>query len=97
MDELLPRYERELALLRRSVHDFAARYPKIAARLGLTDGEIADPHVDRLLQTFASAPDWMTTIRSSVKRSSTRFSPNSYVPSPPARSHSSMPAPRRAS
>jgi type VI secretion system protein ImpG len=53
MDELLPHYERELALLRRSVHDFAARYPKIAARLGLTDGEIADPHVDRLLQTFA--------------------------------------------
>lgn len=53
MDELLPHYERELALLRRSMHDFAARYPKIAARLGLTDGEITDPHVGRLLQTFA--------------------------------------------
>nr|WKF59084.1 hypothetical protein HUO10_003593 [Paraburkholderia busanensis] len=53
MDELLPHYERELALLRHSVQDFAGHYPKIAARLGLTDGEIADLHVSRLLQTFA--------------------------------------------
>ncbi|PCE29238.1 type VI secretion system baseplate subunit TssF [Burkholderia ubonensis] len=53
MDELLPHYERELALLRRSAHDFAARFPKIAARLGLTDGEIDDPHLGRLLQSFA--------------------------------------------
>jgi len=53
MDELLPYYERELALLRQSVHAFATRYPRIAARLSMLDGHVEDPHVDRLLQTFA--------------------------------------------
>lgn len=53
MNELLPHYERELALLRRSTHEFAARFPKIAARLGMTDGENDDPHLARLLQSFA--------------------------------------------
>lgn len=53
MDELLPHYERELALLRRSTREFAARFPKIAARLGMTDGENDDPHLGRLLQSFA--------------------------------------------
>ncbi|WP_010091472.1 type VI secretion system baseplate subunit TssF [Burkholderia ubonensis] len=53
MDELLPHYERELALLRRATHEFAARFPKIAARMSVTDGEIDDPHLGRLLQSFA--------------------------------------------
>ncbi|VWC74163.1 type VI secretion protein [Burkholderia lata] len=53
MDELLPHYERELALLRRSTREFAERFPKIAARLGMTDGENDDPHLGRLLQSFA--------------------------------------------
>jgi type VI secretion system protein ImpG len=53
MDELLPYYEHELALLRQSVHAFATRYPKIAARLSMSEGHVDDPHVDRLLQTFA--------------------------------------------
>lgn len=53
MEELLPHYERELALLRRSLQDFAARYPKIAARLAIAGEHSEDPHVERMLQSFA--------------------------------------------
>jgi type VI secretion system protein ImpG len=53
MEDLLPHYERELALLRRSLHDFAARYPKIAARLAISGEHSDDPHVERMLQSFA--------------------------------------------
>lgn len=53
MDDLLPHYERELAMLRRSLHDFAARYPKIAARLAVSGEHSDDPHVERMLQSFA--------------------------------------------
>ena len=52
-DELLPYYERELAFLRHSGAEFAARYPKIASRLLLEAGKCEDPHVERLLQAFA--------------------------------------------
>jgi len=52
-DELLPYYERELAFLRQSGAEFAARYPKIASRLLLEAGKCEDPHVERLLQAFA--------------------------------------------
>jgi type VI secretion system protein ImpG len=53
MEDLLPHYERELAMLRRSLHDFAARYPKIAARLAVSGEHSEDPHVERMLQSFA--------------------------------------------
>ena len=53
MEDLLPHYERELAMLRRSLHDFAARYPKIAARLAVSGEHSDDPHVERMLQSFA--------------------------------------------
>lgn len=53
MEELLPFYERELALLRRSMQTFATRYPKIVARLAITGEHSEDPHVERLLQSFA--------------------------------------------
>lgn len=53
MEDLLPHYERELAMLRRSLHDFAARYPKIAARLAISGEHSDDPHVERMLQSFA--------------------------------------------
>src|SRR5215470_2348308 len=52
-DELLPYYERELAFLRQSGAEFAAKYPKIASRLLLEAGKCEDPHVERLLQAFA--------------------------------------------
>ncbi|AOJ17488.1 type VI secretion system baseplate subunit TssF [Burkholderia vietnamiensis] len=52
-EDLLPHFEREMALLRRSMRTFAERYPKIAARLAITGEHSEDPHVERLLQSFA--------------------------------------------
>lgn len=53
MEDLLPYYERELAFLRRYSRDFAERYPKIAGRLLLTGDISEDPHVERLIESFA--------------------------------------------
>lgn len=53
MDHLLSHYEREVGLLTRSLAEFARRFPKIAARLGMTGGHVEDLHVDRMVQTFA--------------------------------------------
>ncbi|TKC81439.1 type VI secretion system baseplate subunit TssF [Trinickia terrae] len=52
-DLLLDYYQRELTYLRRASESFAQRYPKIARRLELGHGESADPHVERLLESFA--------------------------------------------
>ncbi|AEK59909.1 type VI secretion system baseplate subunit TssF [Collimonas fungivorans] len=53
MDELLPYYERELGFLRRYSREFSERYPKIASRL-LMSGEVSeDPHIERMIQSFA--------------------------------------------
>lgn len=52
MDNLLPHYEYEVGLLLRGVTEFARRYPKIGARLGVANGQ-GDLHVDRMIQTFA--------------------------------------------
>ena len=52
-DDLLTYYERELAFLRRSGAEFAARYPKVAGRLQLEPTKCEDPHVERLLEGFA--------------------------------------------
>ncbi|WP_437277910.1 type VI secretion system baseplate subunit TssF [Sorangium sp. So ce375] len=51
--ELLDLYTRELAYLRERGAEFAAAYPKIAARLGLEGRHASDPHVERLLEAFA--------------------------------------------
>lgn len=53
MNELLPDFERELAFLRRHAGEFAKQYPKIAGRLQLTGDVGEDPHVERLIQSFA--------------------------------------------
>lgn len=53
MDDLLPHYERELTFLRTRAADFAQRYPKIAGRLQLTGDVGDDPHVERLMESFA--------------------------------------------
>ena len=45
-------YERELQHLREMGAEFAAQYPKIAARLGMRGIEVADPYVERLLEGF---------------------------------------------
>jgi type VI secretion system protein ImpG len=52
-DELLGYYERELIFLRRMGAEFAAKYPKIAARLHLDEEKIEDPHVERVIEAFA--------------------------------------------
>jgi type VI secretion system protein ImpG len=53
MDKLLPYYERELTYLRRLSHDFARRYPKVAGRLLLSGEACDDPHIERLIESFA--------------------------------------------
>ncbi|QJE00028.1 type VI secretion system baseplate subunit TssF [Massilia forsythiae] len=53
MEPLLPYYESELGYLRRNLREFAERYPKIAGRL-LIGGEVCeDPHVERMIESFA--------------------------------------------
>jgi len=51
--EFLRYYLDELAYLRRSGREFAHLYPKIAARLELANGVSTDPHVERLIESFA--------------------------------------------
>ena len=46
-------YERELEYMRRAGADFAQRFPKVAARLGIEPNKCDDPHVERLLEGFA--------------------------------------------
>ncbi|HRL21306.1 type VI secretion system baseplate subunit TssF [Alcaligenes sp. SDU_A2] len=53
MQELLPYYEQELAFLRGTSREFSKRYPKIASGLGLTAEVCEDPHVERLIESFA--------------------------------------------
>jgi type VI secretion system protein ImpG len=53
MQDLLPHYERELAFLRNQSDDFARRYPRIAGRLSVSGEVLHDPHVERLIQSFA--------------------------------------------
>ncbi len=53
MEDLLPFYERELGYLRKYGKEFAERYPKIASRLLLAGDGSEDPHVERLIESFA--------------------------------------------
>ncbi len=53
VQDLLPHYERELAVLRNQSREFAQRYPKIASRLQLNGESSEDPHVERLIESFA--------------------------------------------
>jgi type VI secretion system protein ImpG len=50
---LLRYYNEELRHLREMGAEFAAQFPKIAARLGLEGLEVTDPYVERLLEGFA--------------------------------------------
>src|SRR5688572_9727030 len=52
-DELLGYYERELIFLRRMGAEFARKYPKVAARLLIEGEKIEDPHVERMIESFA--------------------------------------------
>lgn len=50
---LLKHYERELEFIRHMGAEFAASYPKIAARLGIESLEVLDPYVERLIEGYA--------------------------------------------
>ncbi len=52
-DELLHYFERELTFIRRGVSDFADRYPEVASRLMIEENRCEDPHVERLIESFA--------------------------------------------
>lgn len=54
MSEVLyPYYERELIFIRQLSQEFARQYPAAAARLLLEPNRSADPHVERLIESFA--------------------------------------------
>ena len=50
---LMRHYESELTFLREMGAEFAAEFPKVAARLDIANAEVADPYVERLLEGFA--------------------------------------------
>lgn len=53
MEKLLPYYERELGTFRRSCREFAERYPRIANELLMAGEACKDPHIERMIQSFA--------------------------------------------
>lgn len=53
MNKLLSYYQKELSFLKHHGRVFANRFPKIARRLGIFEGESEDPHVSRLVESFA--------------------------------------------
>ena len=52
-EDLLRAYWRELSYLRRMGQHFAETYPKVAGRLELETDISPDPHVERLIESFA--------------------------------------------
>ncbi|MCW7548025.1 type VI secretion system baseplate subunit TssF [Photorhabdus sp. APURE] len=51
--KILTYYNRELSYLRQYGAAFSQRFPKIAKRLGFAEGISEDPHVERLVESFA--------------------------------------------
>lgn len=52
-DKLLSYYNRELTYIRKMGAEFSERHPKVAARLRLDKDSVEDPHVSRLVESFA--------------------------------------------
>ena len=52
-DQLFGYYDRELQFIRRMLGSFAEKYPEVAGRLLLEPTKCEDPHVERLIETFA--------------------------------------------
>lgn len=50
--QLLDYYNRELTYMREAAGEFAQLHPKIARRLGMQGVEVADPYVERLIESF---------------------------------------------
>ncbi|WP_028105153.1 type VI secretion system baseplate subunit TssF [Pseudoduganella violaceinigra] len=87
-DELYGYYQRELDYLRNAGREFARQHPETARRLELGELESADPHVERLIESFAfltgrvrreldnEAPDMAAALLEALL-------PNSMAPLPP--------------
>src|ERR1700687_1435709 len=52
-DALFRHYERELLFIRQLAQEFAKQYPAAAGRLLLEPNRSTDPHVERLIESFA--------------------------------------------
>src|SRR5260370_39489093 len=52
-DRVYPYYERELLFVRQLAQEFAKQSPGLAGRLLLEPNRSIDPHVERLIQSFA--------------------------------------------
>jgi type VI secretion system protein ImpG len=52
-EDFLKYYNRELAYLRHKGQEFGEQYPKIASRLRISEEQVDDPHVERLLEGCA--------------------------------------------
>lgn len=52
-DDLIRYYQNELTYLRQMGQSFSRRYPKLAGRLELAPDSCTDPHVERLIESFA--------------------------------------------
>ena len=52
-EQMLDYYQQEMMYLRRAGENFAKKHPKIAQNLNLSPTGSADPHVQRLLESFA--------------------------------------------
>jgi len=53
IEDLLPYYERELELLGQLFAEYAAQNPRAAERLGFSNGQSEDVHVQRMMQSVA--------------------------------------------
>lgn len=51
--KLLAYYQRELSNLKKYGKAFALQFPKVAHRLGLSEGASEDPHIERLIESFS--------------------------------------------
>ncbi|MCK5817728.1 MAG: type VI secretion system baseplate subunit TssF [Psychromonas sp.] len=52
-DDLIKYYNKELSFIRLMGAEFAEQYPKLAGNLKLSNDQIEDPHVSRLIEGFA--------------------------------------------
>ncbi|MDP3673215.1 MAG: type VI secretion system baseplate subunit TssF [Telluria sp.] len=53
MKTLLPYVERELAILREYMREFARQYPRLAGKLGMRSGVCEDVHIERWIEATA--------------------------------------------
>ncbi len=52
-DNLFALYEEELAFIREEIKEYGGRFSKVASRLKLSADSVEDPHVSRLVDSFA--------------------------------------------